>query len=104
MFQCSLLGNKRTLWQTFMRPDPNAMNSAPFPTPWQRKTIWSALTALAIVTIGSISVGIIWLAMLVLGFLQPILIPFAVAGVLAYLLEPVVPSWQSGEFPAKPPF
>mgnify|MGYP000458630087 CR=1 FL=1 len=26
----------------------------------------------------------------VLGFLQPILIPFAVAGVLAYLLDPVV--------------
>jgi predicted PurR-regulated permease PerM len=77
------------------------MNSPHFPTPWQRKTIWSALTALAIVTIGSISVGLIWLAMLVLGFLQPILIPFAVAGVLAYLLEPVVSKMAEWRIPRK---
>ncbi len=77
------------------------MKSTQFPTPWQRKTIWSALTALAVVGIGSISVGLIWLAMLVLGFLQPILIPFAVAGVLAYLMEPVVSKLAEWRIPRK---
>ncbi|RYD81719.1 MAG: AI-2E family transporter [Verrucomicrobiaceae bacterium] len=66
------------------------MNAPEFPTPWQRKVLWSALTAAAIVTIGAIAVGLIWLLSRVLGFLQPILIPFAVAGVVAYLLDPVV--------------
>ena len=61
-----------------------------FPTPWQRKTIWSALATLAVVSIGAISVGLVWLVSTVIGFLQPILIPFAIAGVMAYLLEPVV--------------
>ena len=61
-----------------------------FPTPWQRKTMWSALAALAVVAIGGIAVGLVWLAATVIGFLQPILIPFAIAGVMAYLLEPVV--------------
>jgi predicted PurR-regulated permease PerM len=61
-----------------------------FPTPWQKKTLWAALSALAVVVIGSIAVGLIWLTSRVLGFLQPILIPFAVAGVMAYLLDPVV--------------
>ena len=59
------------------------------------------MTALAIVTIGSISVGIVWLAMVVLGFLQPILIPFAVAGVLAYLMEPVVSKLAEWRIPRK---
>ncbi len=61
-----------------------------YPTPWQRKTIWSALTAFSIVIIGAIFVGLIYLTSRVISFLQPILIPFAVAGVMAYLLDPVV--------------
>lgn len=77
------------------------MNPPDFPTPWQRKTIWSALTAIAIVSIGGIGVGVIWLGMLVLGFLQPILIPFAVAGVLAYLMEPVVSKLAEWKIPRK---
>jgi predicted PurR-regulated permease PerM len=48
------------------------------------------MTGVAIVTLGTIFVGIIWLTSRVLDFLQPILIPFAVAGVMAYLLDPVV--------------
>ena len=61
-----------------------------YPTPWQRKTLWSALTAAAVVVIGTIAIGLVWLGSRVLGFLQPILIPFAIAGVMAYLLDPVV--------------
>lgn len=66
------------------------MNAPEFPTPWQRQTLWAAATALAVVTIGGIAVGLIWLLSEVLGFLQPLLVPFAVAAVLAYLLEPAV--------------
>jgi len=61
-----------------------------FPTPWQKKTIWGALTTLSVVGIGAIAVGLVWVMSRVLGFLQPILIPFAVAAVMAYLLDPVV--------------
>jgi len=66
------------------------MNSPEFPTPWQKKSIWTALTALSVVAIGAIAVGLIWLFSSVVAYLQPILTPFAIAGVLGYLLEPVV--------------
>lgn len=66
------------------------MQNSEFPTPWQKKTIWAALTTASVVGIGAIAVGLVWVMSTVLGFLQPILIPFAVAAVLAYLLEPAV--------------
>lgn len=66
------------------------MNTPDFPTPWQRKTLWAAATAVGVVVIGIIAMGIVWLIFRILSFLQPILIPFAVAGVFAYLLDPVV--------------
>ena len=66
------------------------MQNSEFPTPWQKKTIWAALTTASVVGIGAIAVGLIWVMSTVLGFLQPILIPFAVAAVLAYLLDPAV--------------
>ena len=66
------------------------MTAPEFPTPWQRKTLWVAIAALSVVIIGAIGVGLVWLISRVLGFLQPILIPFAVAAVMAYLLDPVV--------------
>ena len=52
--------------------------------------MWNALTAFAIFAIGAMAVYLIWGTGLLLSFLQPLLIPFAIAGVLAYLLEPVV--------------
>jgi predicted PurR-regulated permease PerM len=52
--------------------------------------MWSALSALSVVAIGAIAVGALWVISRVLGFLQPFLVPFALAGVLAYLLDPVV--------------
>ncbi|WP_198141180.1 AI-2E family transporter [Verrucomicrobium spinosum] len=60
------------------------------PNAFQRATLWAAITALSIAVIGSLSIGLIWLFTRVISFLQPLLIPFAVAGVLAYLLEPLV--------------
>lgn len=62
----------------------------PVPSTFQRRAIWSALTALSIVAIGAVAVGLILLTGTVLSYLQPILVPLAVAGITAYLLEPVV--------------
>lgn len=60
------------------------------PTPWQRKTMWTALAAVAVAAILALVVAFIYIFSQVMAFLQPILVPFAIAGVLAYLLEPVV--------------
>lgn len=60
------------------------------PTAFQRNALWTAITALSLTVIGVLAVGLVYLATSVLAFLQPILVPFAVAGVLAYLLEPGV--------------
>ncbi len=67
------------------------------PTDWQIKAIYAALTALSIL-------ALCWVAKVALEFIaytagkfQVFLIPLAVAGVLAYLLEPVVlklTSWK----------
>ncbi len=60
------------------------------PTVFQRNALWAAITAVSITIIGALAIGLIYLATQVMAFLQPILVPFAVAGVLAYLLEPGV--------------
>lgn len=60
------------------------------PTAFQRSSLWTAITALSITAVGALGIGFIYLATQVIGFLQPILMPFAVAGVLAYLLDPGV--------------
>jgi predicted PurR-regulated permease PerM len=54
--------------------------------------LWNAITALSLVVTGGIVILTIYVAARLLAFLQPLLLPVAVAGVLAYLLEPIV-SW-----------
>ncbi|MCB1224656.1 MAG: AI-2E family transporter [Verrucomicrobiales bacterium] len=66
------------------------------PTSFQKNTLWTAVTAVSMTLTAVIAVGLIWLATRVIAFLQPILIPFAIAGVLAYLLEPVVKWLEEG--------
>ena len=61
-----------------------------YPTQWQRKTMWAALTAVFIVLLITIACSIIWMLANVVGFIQPILIPVAIAVILAYLLDPLV--------------
>ncbi len=63
-----------------------------YPSEFQRKTLWRALTGIGIFTIGFLLVTVIWLGSQVLGYLQPVLIPIAVSGIVAYLLDPFV-SW-----------
>ena len=73
-----------------MLPVPDSRGMKNLPTAFQRATLWTAITALSITVIGALAVGLVYLSTSVLAFLQPILVPFAVAGVLAYLLEPGV--------------
>lgn len=61
-----------------------------YPTPWQRKTMWAALTALFIVVLITTVGSVVWIVANVIGFIQPILIPVAIAVILAYLLDPLV--------------
>jgi predicted PurR-regulated permease PerM len=68
----------------------NGDRSTRYPTEWQRKAIWSALCALAICFLIFVLVATVWIGANVVSFLQPILIPVAIAAILAYLLDPLV--------------
>lgn len=61
-----------------------------YPTRFQQKTLWSAATGVAILVLGGLFVGLVWLVGQIFGFLQPVLVPLIVAGIIAYLLDPVV--------------
>src|SRR5437667_3018729 len=61
-----------------------------YPTPWQQKTMWAALTALFVVFLVIVVGAVIWIGANIISFLQPILIPVAIALILAYLLDPLV--------------
>lgn len=61
-----------------------------YPTAWQRKTMWAALSAIFVVLLIGIVGSVIWMVGSLIAYLQPILIPVAIAAILAYLLDPVV--------------
>src|SRR4051794_9959202 len=67
-----------------------------YPTPWQRKMMWAALTACFVVILVVILVAVIWAGASIVSFLQPILIPVAIAAILAYLLDPLVTKMSRG--------
>lgn len=52
--------------------------------------MWTALATVSVAATLSLAVGFIYIFSQVMAYLQPILVPFAIAGVLAYLLEPLV--------------
>jgi len=60
------------------------------PTPFQQRTLWKAVTGVSIAIIACLSVAGLVVTGKLLGLLQPVLIPVAIAGILAYLLEPLV--------------
>ncbi len=61
-----------------------------YPTRFQQKTLWNAATGVSILVLGALLVVLIWLVGYVFGFLQPVLVPLVVAGIIAYVVEPVV--------------
>lgn len=67
-----------------------------YPTAWQRKMMWAALTAFCVVLLVVIVGTVIWTGANILSFLQPILIPVAIAGILTYLLDPLVTKMSQG--------
>ncbi len=64
----------------------------PFPPPTEKqaRVIWLALTGLAMATLVGLVAGLIWGLGQALQLLSPVLWPLAIAGVIAYLLDPVV--------------
>jgi predicted PurR-regulated permease PerM len=73
-----------------------ATNMSDYPTPWQRKMMWAALTAFCVVILILIIGTVIWAGANVISFLQPILIPVAIAVILTYLLDPLVTKMSRG--------
>jgi len=67
---------------------------ARYPTRFQLRTLWNAATGVSILVLGLLLFGLIWLCGQVFAFLQPVLLPLAVAGIIAYLLDPVVAWFQ----------
>lgn len=63
---------------------------------WQRKMMWAALTACFVVVLVVIIAAVIWTGASIISFLQPILIPVAIAAILAYLLDPLVTKMSRG--------
>jgi predicted PurR-regulated permease PerM len=61
-----------------------------YPTAWQRKTMWAALSAVFVVLLIAVVAGVVWIGANVIAFLQPILIPVAIAIILSYLLDPLI--------------
>jgi predicted PurR-regulated permease PerM len=61
-----------------------------YPTPWQKRTMWAALSAFFIVLLIVIAGVVVYVGANLISFLQPILIPVAIAIILAYLLDPLV--------------
>jgi predicted PurR-regulated permease PerM len=67
------------------------MNSSlPPPHPTQVRILWWTATAFALAVLVALVAGLVWGVGQVLGVLSPVLWPLALAGVLAYLLDPVV--------------
>lgn len=61
-----------------------------YPTRFQQKTLWNAATGVSILVLGVLVVSMIWLIGQIFGFLQPVLIPLIVAGIVAFVIDPVV--------------
>lgn len=60
------------------------------PTPFQKKLLWAAITALSAYAIGYILYLVGSLVVQAISFLQPVLFPVAISAILAFLLDPVV--------------
>jgi predicted PurR-regulated permease PerM len=63
---------------------------ARYPTRFQTRTMWNAVSGISMLVLGALIVGLIWLIGQIIGFLQPVVVPLAVAAIIAYLLDPLV--------------
>src|SRR6266404_5942879 len=73
--------------------------SFPPPSPKQARVLWSSLTALAVGVLVALLILLLWGLGKVLQQLSSVLLPLGVAGVLAYLLDPVVDRLEARGLP-----
>ena len=73
--------------------------SFPQPTRRQGHLFWTALSGLAIAILVGLIVLLVWGLGRVLDILSPVLWPLAVAGVVAYLLDPVIDYFERKGLP-----
>ncbi len=64
--------------------------SFPAPTPRQARVIWFALTTLAVASTVAIIGAVLWGLGRLIGILSPVLLPIAIASIIAFILDPVV--------------
>jgi len=69
--------------------------SFPRPTVQQAKLIWLALSALSLVLFLAVVAALFWGLGWVVQRLTPVLLPLAIAGIIAYLLDPIVDFLQA---------
>jgi predicted PurR-regulated permease PerM len=60
------------------------------PSAKQARVIWLAITGMAVAVLAALGVALVWGLGKILEILSPVVWPLAVAGVMAYLLDPVV--------------
>ena len=69
-------------------PDP--VDPVPYPTPPQRRILWTALTALAVTSLLGVAALVFYGFISFLSWCYPILLPIGLAVIVALVLEPVV--------------
>ena len=63
----------------------NSLNS---PNPFQKRTLWKAITGISMAIIAVLLVSAVIILGKILSVLQPVLVPLAIAAILSYLLAP----------------
>lgn len=71
----------------------------PSPSPQQARIFWLSVTGLALAVMLALVCLLVWVSGWVLSQLSSVLIPLAIAGVIAYLLDPVVDFLQARHIP-----
>jgi len=66
------------------------MSDSQYPTPFQREVLWKALTGLAVLVIVLLGLGVMSLLLYAVVFFQTVLIPLAIAALLAFIFDPIV--------------
>jgi predicted PurR-regulated permease PerM len=74
------------------------MNIPP-PTAKQARILWAALTALSVGVVIALVLVLLWALGLVLQQLSSVLLPLGIAGIIAYLLDPVVDALERRGLP-----
>ncbi|MCH2024718.1 MAG: AI-2E family transporter [Verrucomicrobiales bacterium] len=68
----------------------NKKESPDSPSPFQKRTLWKAITGISMCIIAVLLVSTVTVLGKILSVLQPVLVPLAIAAILSYLLAPIV--------------